>query len=57
METRMRFSLGLFPTVRYEDRRRALCILDPYGLHLNWKVIEAAGKMGTFEIFIQLPGA
>jgi three-Cys-motif partner protein len=47
--------LGLFPTVRYEDRRRALCILDPYGLHLDWKVIEAAGKMGTIEIFLNFP--
>lgn len=41
--------------MRYEDRRRALCILDPYGLHLDWKVIEAAGKMGTIEIFLNFP--
>ena len=47
--------LQLFPTVRYEKYRRALCILDPYGLHLDWKVIEAAGKMGTIEIFLNFP--
>jgi three-Cys-motif partner protein len=47
--------LKLFPEVRYEQYRRALCILDPYGLHLHWKVIEAAGKMGTIEIFLNFP--
>jgi three-Cys-motif partner protein len=47
--------LKLFPTVRYEDYRRALCILDPYCLQLDWKVIEAAGKMGTIEIFLNFP--
>jgi three-Cys-motif partner protein len=25
----------VFPMVRYEDFRRGLCILDPYGLHLH----------------------
>jgi three-Cys-motif partner protein len=45
----------VIPNVRYEDFRRALCILDPYGLHLDWKVIEAAGKMGTIEIFLNFP--
>jgi glucose-6-phosphate 1-dehydrogenase len=33
----------VFPRVRYEDYRRALCFLDPYGLH-KWAVIEA-GEM------------
>jgi three-Cys-motif partner protein len=47
--------LKLFPTVRYEEYRRTLCILDPYGLDLDWKVIEAAGKMGTIEIFLNFP--
>ena len=47
--------LKLFPMVNYRKRRRALCILDPYGLHLDWKVIEAAAKMGTIEIFLNFP--
>jgi three-Cys-motif partner protein len=45
----------VIPNVRYQDFRRALCILDPYGLHLDWKVIEAAGKTGTIEIFLNFP--
>src|SRR3990172_11708509 len=28
----------VFPRVQYKDYRRALCLLDPYGLHLDWHV-------------------
>jgi three-Cys-motif partner protein len=45
----------IFPQVRYEDRQRALCILDPYGLHLNWETIQAAGKSKVIEIFLNFP--
>jgi three-Cys-motif partner protein len=45
----------VFPTVRYEQYRRALCLLDPYGLHLNWEVIESAGKARSIEIFLNFP--
>jgi len=45
----------IFPRARYQDYRRALCLLDPYGLHLNWEVIAQAGKMGSIEIFLNFP--
>jgi len=45
----------VFPQVRYEDYKRALCLLDPYGLHLNWDVIQGAGQMKTIEIFLNFP--
>ncbi len=45
----------VFPHVKYEDYRRALCILDPYGLHLNWTVVAEAAKLGTVEIFLNFP--
>ena len=45
----------VFPHVKYEDYRRGLCLLDPYGLDLNWKVIETAGKMRSIEIFLNFP--
>lgn len=45
----------VFPRARYEDRHRALCILDPYGLHLNWDVMFAAGQMKSIEIFLNFP--
>jgi three-Cys-motif partner protein len=45
----------VFPKVMYEDFRRGLCLLDPYGLDLNWDVIETAGKMKSIEIFLNFP--
>jgi three-Cys-motif partner protein len=42
----------VFPRIRYEDYRRGLCLLDPYGLTLNWEVIMAASKMRSIEIFL-----
>jgi three-Cys-motif partner protein len=45
----------IFPKFKFEDYRRALCFLDPYGLHLNWKVLETAGKMKSMEIFLNFP--
>ena len=33
----------VFPRAQYKDYRRALCLLDPYGLHLDWEVIRTAG--------------
>ena len=47
----------VFPRVRYEDFKRGLCVLDPYGLHLDWKVIQAAGEMRSFDIFLNFPVA
>lgn len=45
----------IFPQVQFRDFRRGLCILDPYGLHLNWKLIRAAGEMRTLDVFINFP--
>ncbi len=47
----------VFPRARYEDYRRALCLLDPYGLHLNWDVIRAAGQMRSIDVFLNFPVA
>ena len=47
----------IFPNVRWEQYRRGLCLLDPYGLQLNWKVIEIAGKMRSIDMFLNFPVA
>lgn len=47
----------IFPRVRYEDYKRALCLLDPYGLHLDWNVIFTAGRMKTIDMFLNFPVA
>jgi len=41
----------VFPRCRYSDFRRALCLLDPYKLNVNWEVLQTAGQMKSVEIF------
>lgn len=45
----------VFANVRSEERRRGLCLLDPYGLHLNWEVIRTAGWMRSIDMFLNFP--
>lgn len=45
----------VFPRVRYDQYRRGLCVLDPYGLHLDWKVISTAGQMKSVDLFLNFP--
>ena len=45
----------VLPRVRWQDYRRGLCLLDPYGLHLNWEVIRKAGQMQTIDMFLNFP--
>lgn len=47
----------VFPQVRYDQYRRGLCVLDPYGLHLDWQVIEAASRSQSIEILLNFPVA
>jgi len=45
----------IFSSLKYESKKRALCILDPYGLHLFWETIMEAAKLRTTEIFLNFP--
>jgi three-Cys-motif partner protein len=42
----------VFPRAKHSDYRRALCLLDPYNIDLTWEVIEAAGKSGSVDMFL-----
>jgi three-Cys-motif partner protein len=42
----------VFPRALYEDRRRALCLLDPYNIDFGWDVIATAGRMRSLEVFL-----
>lgn len=44
--------LKLLPRARREQYRRALCLLDPYGIDIAWDVVAAAGRMNSVEIFL-----
>jgi len=41
----------VFPRCQYGDYRRALCLLDPYRLNVNWEVLEAAGRLESIDVF------
>lgn len=41
----------VFPRCRYEEFGRGLCLLDPYGLHVDWSVLETAGRAKSIEVF------
>lgn len=41
----------VFPRCAYEDFARGLCLLDPYKLIVDWKVLATAGSMKTIEVF------
>jgi three-Cys-motif partner protein len=45
----------VLPRARYEDYRRALCLLDPYGLSLDWKILETCGSMKSVDIWLNFP--
>jgi three-Cys-motif partner protein len=45
----------VLPRVRFENYRRGLCLLDPYGLHLSWEVIHSIGQMKSIDMFLNFP--
>lgn len=45
----------VLPYVKYEDYRRALCVLDPYGLDLDWQVVQAIGRSKSVDLFLNFP--
>jgi three-Cys-motif partner protein len=45
----------VLPAIRYDEFKRALCLLDPYGLHVKWDVVYAAGQSRAIEIFLNFP--
>jgi three-Cys-motif partner protein len=45
----------VFPRARREDYRRALCLLDPYRLDLDWNLVQTAGQMKSIELFLNFP--
>jgi three-Cys-motif partner protein len=46
---------SVLPQFSYAKRTRALCVLDPYALTLDWRVVCAAGSSGAVEVFINFP--
>lgn len=45
----------VLPKIHYKKFNRALCLLDPYGLHLDWEAIAKAGQSGAVDLFLNFP--
>lgn len=45
----------VLPTIQYKKFTRALCLLDPYALHLDWEVILQAGQSKAVDMFLNFP--
>jgi len=45
----------VLPKIQFELYNRALCLLDPYGLHLDWEVMFQAGQSKAIDIFLNFP--
>ena len=45
----------LLPKIQYKNFTRALVLLDPYGLHLDWEVIRQAGQSKAVDMFLNFP--
>lgn len=45
----------ILPRFSYQQRTRALCLLDPYKLTLDWEVVAQAGKSRAVEVVINFP--
>jgi three-Cys-motif partner protein len=46
---------AILPNFQYDSFKRALCILDPYGLDIEWPTIESIGKTRTMDVFLNFP--
>jgi three-Cys-motif partner protein len=45
----------VLPSIQYEKFTRALCLLDPYALHLDWEVMLKAGQSKAVDMFLNFP--
>jgi three-Cys-motif partner protein len=45
----------ILPTIQYKNFTRALCLLDPYGLDLDWSVMQQAGQSKAIDMFLNFP--
>ena len=47
--------MHILPRFSRGNYDRLFCLLDPYGLHLKWDVIEKMGTMGIVDLILHFP--
>jgi three-Cys-motif partner protein len=45
----------LLPKIQFKNYERALCLLDPYGLHIDLEVMYQAGQSKAIDMFLNFP--
>lgn len=45
----------ILPRFQFNSFKRALCILDPYGVDIEWETIAAIGSTGTMDVYLNFP--
>jgi three-Cys-motif partner protein len=45
----------LLPRIQFKNYERALCLLDPYGLHIDWEAMYLAGQSKAIDMFLNFP--
>jgi three-Cys-motif partner protein len=55
VDTNQYLTQTLLPTIQYAKYNRALCLLDPYGLDLDWQVMLQAGQSKAIDMFLNFP--
>jgi three-Cys-motif partner protein len=45
----------ILPSMTYASYRKGLLFLDPYGLDIDWRVIEAAGRSRCIDLLLNFP--
>jgi len=54
-DANLKLTSEVLPKIHFRKFNRALCLLDPYGLHLDWEVILLAGQSQAVDMFLNFP--
>ena len=54
-DANVKLTTEVLPKIHFSKFNRALCLLDPYGLHLDWEVMLQAGQSQAIDMFLNFP--
>jgi three-Cys-motif partner protein len=54
-DANVKLTKEVLPKIHFRKFNRALCLLDPYGLHLDWEVVHLAGQSQAVDMFLNFP--
>ncbi len=54
-DANMKVPQEILPNFQYDSFKRALCILDPYGVDIEWTTIAKIGQSKTMDVYLNFP--